>query len=115
MPRPKCCRRVDITPVCRLYRPEGGGSGRFYRLELEELEALRLVDAEGMHQQEAAARMGVSRATFGRIVSQARSTVAVALLSGSGLQLGEKASCCLAGGGNSCRRQRCWLEEPEGN
>jgi len=49
-------------------------------LTLDELEAIRLADMEGLGQQEAAGRMNVSRPTFGRIVEQARGKVASALV-----------------------------------
>jgi predicted DNA-binding protein (UPF0251 family) len=53
----------------------------------EELEALRLADLEGLTQEEAAGRMGVSRSTFQRIVAQARRQVALALAEGHALQI----------------------------
>ncbi len=49
-------------------------------LRLDELEALRLADLEGLYQEAAAERMGVSRPTFARILARARSTVARALI-----------------------------------
>jgi predicted DNA-binding protein (UPF0251 family) len=49
-------------------------------LRLDELEALRLADFEGLYQETAAARMGVSRPTFARILARARSAVARALV-----------------------------------
>jgi len=51
-------------------------------LSLDELEALRLADLQGRSQADAAARMGVSRATFGRVVASARGKVASALVQG---------------------------------
>jgi len=56
-------------------------------LEIDELEALRLADYEGLYQQEAAARMNVSRATFGRIVEAAHRKVADAILHGKALKI----------------------------
>jgi predicted DNA-binding protein (UPF0251 family) len=56
-------------------------------LTLDELEALRLADLEGEYQEAAAARMGVSRATFGRIVGEARRKVAEALVQGKALRI----------------------------
>jgi predicted DNA-binding protein (UPF0251 family) len=53
----------------------------------EELEAIRLADLQGLTQQEAAGRMGVSRSTFQRIVTQARRQVAEALVEGHALQV----------------------------
>jgi predicted DNA-binding protein (UPF0251 family) len=49
-------------------------------LRLDELEALRLADLEGLYQEAAAERMGVSRPTFARILARARSAVARALI-----------------------------------
>jgi predicted DNA-binding protein (UPF0251 family) len=53
----------------------------------EELEALRLADLEGLYQEEAAQRMGISRATFQRILSHAHRQVALALVEGQALNL----------------------------
>lgn len=54
-------------------------------LGLDELEALRLSDLEGLYQEAAAERMGVSRATLGRVLARARSAVADALINGKAL------------------------------
>jgi len=51
-------------------------------LGLDELEALRLADLEGLYQEEAAAQMNVSRQTFGRIINEARRKVAEAIING---------------------------------
>ena len=48
-------------------------------LPLDAFEALRLCDAEGLDQTEAADRMQVSRGTVQRLLGQARRTVASAL------------------------------------
>ncbi len=54
-------------------------------LALDGLEALRLADFEGLYQEEAAGRMGVSRATFARVLADARRAVTKALLEGRAL------------------------------
>ena len=51
-------------------------------LELAELEALRLVDLQGLSQDEAGEKMGVSRGTIWRLLQSARSKVAQALTEG---------------------------------
>ncbi|OGR35434.1 MAG: hypothetical protein A2051_12055 [Desulfovibrionales bacterium GWA2_65_9] len=51
-------------------------------LALDEYEAIRLADFEGLYQEEAAGRMGVSRQTFGRTIEAARRKVASALVQG---------------------------------
>jgi len=55
---------------------------------LDELEALRLADLEGLYQEQAAEKMGVSRPTFARILESARKKVAEALVKGKGLVIG---------------------------
>jgi predicted DNA-binding protein (UPF0251 family) len=57
------------------------------RLSVDELEALRLADLEGLYHEDAAARMNVSRATFGRIVESARKRVAEVLVGGHALRI----------------------------
>lgn len=57
------------------------------RLTLDELEALRLADAEGMYQEKAATAMDISRATFSRLVAEARRKVARALVHGYAVRI----------------------------
>lgn len=56
-------------------------------LTVDELEAVRLADLEGMYQEEAAAKMNVSRQTFGRIVEAAHKKIADALVHGKALSI----------------------------
>jgi predicted DNA-binding protein (UPF0251 family) len=58
-------------------------------LQLDEFEALRLADREGLYHEEAAERMGVARVTFGRILLRARTKVAEALVEGKALLVGD--------------------------
>lgn len=57
------------------------------RLSFEELEAIRLADVEGLSQLDGAEQMGVSRATFGRVLAEARSAVAHALTNGWSIRI----------------------------
>lgn len=57
------------------------------RLAIDQFEALRLADLDGLSHQEAAEKMGVSRATFGRILRQARGVVAQVLVHGEALRI----------------------------
>ncbi len=54
---------------------------------MDELEALRLADFEGLYHEEAAKHMDISRATFGRIIDSARHKVAEAILQGKALRI----------------------------
>lgn len=49
-------------------------------LPLSALEALRLCDLEGLEQEEAGVRMGVSRGTVQRLLKQGRATITEALV-----------------------------------
>ncbi len=57
------------------------------RITYEELEAIRLADLEGLTMEEAAGRMHVSRHTFGRVLAQAHTAVARALVDGQALRI----------------------------
>ena len=56
-------------------------------LAIEELEALRLVDVEGMQQEEAAFMMGISRRAFWEDLQSARKKVALALTNGMAIEI----------------------------
>ena len=81
-------------------------------MSVEELEAIRLSDFEHMDQETAAEIMNVSRHTYGRILTNARSTVAQALITGKILRI-EGGNYELRGPGNS-HRHRGGREEKNG-
>jgi predicted DNA-binding protein (UPF0251 family) len=56
-------------------------------LEVAELEAFRLVDMEGLSQEEAGKQMGVSRGTIWRLVQSARKKAAQALSEGRSIYI----------------------------
>jgi predicted DNA-binding protein (UPF0251 family) len=56
-------------------------------LAIEELEAIRLKDLLGLEQEGCAEKMGVSRPTYHRILSSARSKVAQALVGGKAIRV----------------------------
>lgn len=90
MPRRKCCRRVKLEPSCTLFKPAGIPTVILDQIALtvDEFEALRLADHQGLYHEQAAAKMNISRQTFGRIVSEARSKVATALIEEKALKIG---------------------------
>lgn len=89
MARPKKCRCLKGRPACGYFQPRGIPSGRLREvcLCLDEFEAIRLADHLGCYQQEAAARMKISRPTFGRILDRAHAKVAEAILCGKALRI----------------------------
>jgi predicted DNA-binding protein (UPF0251 family)/predicted Fe-Mo cluster-binding NifX family protein len=89
MVRPKKCRMVSALPGVTYFKPAGIPL-RFLEevaLSVEQAEALRLKDIEGLEQTQAAVRMGVSRPTFQRVLTSARKRVADALLNGKAIRI----------------------------
>lgn len=56
-------------------------------LNLDELEAIRLADYEGLYHEQAAEKMNISRPTFGRILGEARRKVAEVIVEGKALNI----------------------------
>jgi predicted DNA-binding protein (UPF0251 family)/predicted Fe-Mo cluster-binding NifX family protein len=89
MVRPQKCRMVTALPGITYFKPAGIPL-RFLqevRLSVDQAEALRLKDIEGLEQAEAAVRMGISRPTFQRLLTGARQHVADALLNGKAIRI----------------------------
>ena len=86
-PRPKKLRRCEGNFCGRAFKPTGTPLTELQKLELylDELEALRLCDYEGLTQEEAGVRMGVSRGTVQRIITSARKKTTQALTEGQAL------------------------------
>ena len=89
MARPQKSRFVKIDPKANYFKPRGIPMVDLeqVQLTLDELESLRLADFLGMSHEKAGKQMGVSRATFGRIIEQARKTVANALIYGKAISV----------------------------
>lgn len=89
MGRPKSRRRVFSMPRYSDFVPLGASQDTLEEviLTVDELEAIRLSDLDGMYQAQAAKKMNVSRQTFGRILDTAHRKVAQALIEGSNLKI----------------------------
>jgi predicted DNA-binding protein (UPF0251 family)/predicted Fe-Mo cluster-binding NifX family protein len=89
MPRPKHCRYVSSAPSVNYFKPCGIPLRELEEvtLSVDELEALRLADREGLTAIDAAQHMRVSRHTFGRTLAAARRKVATALSMGQALRI----------------------------
>jgi predicted DNA-binding protein (UPF0251 family) len=89
MSRPCCKRRITGRPGDSLFKPAAVPRSLLeeVRMSLDEFEAIRLVDLKGLHQEEAASRMRVSRQTLGRILERGRWKVADALAHGKALRI----------------------------
>lgn len=89
MPRPFKCRRIFFHPNNTYFKPAGIPLHMLeeVNLTLDELEAIRLADLEGLYQEEAAEKMAVSRQTFGNIINSARKKIADALINAKALKI----------------------------
>jgi predicted DNA-binding protein (UPF0251 family) len=105
MSRPKCQRKISSFPCVTYFKPRGIPLCELTEsvLSVDELEAIRLTDLDGLYQEQAADKMGVSRQTFGRIIESARKTVADALINGKALKI-EGGNITVKKQGKRCRR-----------
>ena len=88
MPRPPKERRVEYVPEIKYFKPAGVRMRDLceVNLNIEEVEAIRLKDNEGLTQEECAERMEVSRPTFQRVLTAARAKIAEALIKGKAIR-----------------------------
>lgn len=89
MSRPPKCRKVDFIPELTYFKPAGVPMRELTEviLSVEELEAIRLKDLLGLEQEACAEKMGVSRPTYHRILTAARSKVGDALVNGKAIRV----------------------------
>jgi uncharacterized protein len=89
MVRPIKDRMVAFNPEVSYFKPRGIPMMELdeVRLTVDEREAIRLADLMDKSHEEAGRCMGVSRATFGRIVQRARKAVADALINGKAINV----------------------------
>ncbi len=84
--KPRCCRRISGDTV---FKPRSTPYHQLQEVELplDQLEAVRLCDLEGLDQTEAGLRMGVSRGTVQRLLRTGRRTMVAALVHGYALRI----------------------------
>ena len=88
MPRPRKCRRVCRMPEHTDFIPAGGGDGKCpVILTVDEYEALRLIDKEGLSQEECGTYMNIARTTVQQMYTTARKKLADALVDGLPLRI----------------------------
>ena len=110
MPRPRKCRRVCMLPRAAAFQSVGSEHSHPVTMTVEEYEAIRLIDLEGLTQEQAAQRMSVARPTVQRIYDAARRKLASFLVDGGSLRVmggdyevcgGTPLPCC----GHKCPRR----------
>jgi predicted DNA-binding protein (UPF0251 family) len=92
MARPEKLRRIRCCTASYYFKPKGIPMGDLEEIYLasDELEAIRLADRDELFQEEAALKMNISRATFGRILVRAHKKIADAIISGKAIRISEE-------------------------
>lgn len=88
-PRPSKKRWVEFVPDVTYFKPAGVRMRDLEEIQLtvEELEALRLKDVDGLDQNRCAECMNLSQSTFQRLLAEARSKIARAVVGGSAIRI----------------------------
>ena len=89
MSRPCKCRCVCGNPQADYFKPRGIPVSQLEEiiLTLDEFEAVRLADLDGLYQEEAAKMMNISRQTFGNIIESAHNKIANAIVNAKALKI----------------------------
>ena len=118
MARPMKQRRICGLPQVNEFAPCEGTEKGVVELTVDEYEVIRLIDGQGLNQNECALQMQVARTTVQAIYDSARKKLADFLIYGKHLRIrggsydvcphadGCKATRC----GNACGRKQCQAE-----
>lgn len=89
MVRPKQLRWIRKKPEVIYFKPAGVPIRQLKEtiISVEEFEAIRLKDEEGMEQTEAASKMKISQPTFNRLLNSARRKIAIAISKGRAIKI----------------------------
>ena len=89
MGRPRICRRISNEPNINYFKPAGVPLKTLKEtiLALEEFEAIRLKDLEGLEQEECAKKMNISQPTFHRLILIARKKIADSIVNGKAIKI----------------------------
>jgi len=89
MPRPCLCRKIGLCPKWNRFAPTDAQNQPIEEivLTLDEVEAIRLADLQGLYQEQAARKMNISRQTLGNIINAAHRKLADFLINGKSLTI----------------------------
>lgn len=111
MPRPRKWRNVCMMPHYTSFSPKNGTHGDTVKMTVDEFETIRLIDLEGLTQEQCAGQMEVARTTVQAIYASARKKLAECIVNGLSLVIegGEYRVCEHRNGccGRGCRHGHC--------
>lgn len=87
MPKTTKCRRISGLPCQFGFHPSDEMAPDSIMMTFDEFETIRLLDKEGMTQEQCAAKMGVARTTVTAMYESARKKVACMLVEGRSLSI----------------------------
>ena len=89
MVRPKRARRIFFRPDVTYFKPANVPMMDLSEtvLSFDELEAIRLVDSEGMEQNKAGKKMKISQSTLSRLLRVGRKKLAEAITTGQAIKI----------------------------
>ena len=89
MSRPRRFRRVRFQPGVTYFKPRGVETRNLEEsvITIDEIEAIRLKDYEGLDQEKSAKKMNISQPTFHRLLLSTRKKIADALVNGKALKI----------------------------
>lgn len=112
MPRPRKCRRVCDFPQTLAFWPEKPENNEAaVILTVDEYESIRLIDKEGLSQEQCGKQMQVARTTVQQIYASARKKLADVIVDGLPLRIeGGDFQLC-NGGSRACGRGDCYKQK----
>ncbi|MFA6089213.1 MAG: DUF134 domain-containing protein [Candidatus Woesearchaeota archaeon] len=89
MVRPRLCRRVGFNPNVTYFKPRGIPLCELEEcvLKIDEFEAIRLKDLDGLEQEDCAKKMNISQPTFHRLILSARKKIADAIVNSKAIKI----------------------------
>ncbi|MBU2053034.1 MAG: DUF134 domain-containing protein [Nanoarchaeota archaeon] len=89
MPRPRIRRRIRGKPEATYFKPAGIRMIDLEEsvLDINEFEAIRLVDFEGIEQEQAGKSMEISQPTLSRLLKSARRKISEAIVKGKAIKI----------------------------
>ena len=112
MPRPRKCRRVCHFPQNLAFAPaDSPGTQESIVLTVDEYETIRLIDREGLSQEQCSERMGVARTTVQLVYAAARRKLAQMLVEGLPLRIAGGDFTLCDGADPACGNSTCFKQK----